>query len=653
MTRSSRKYEKRNWTHKSSASFRKHLKHYLTPKEWAAFPVHNDLETFKVKPTKPMTLTLLEKRISREIQKEIKYDSFTHSEFIEERDRDTGYVGLKEIGCSPNVVLDFHRWAKKFPYFRVENVRLNPARDMWLLSIDFVGKDTYHLFTKSLYADDYHRIKLPSQQRLPVSQWFSQERTASATSIWLDNSRILYVSLNCYYNETGVYLYDLQTKSHRLLYKNEPGCFIRLEKVNSGLFVLLFSYNYHSDAVYVMDTETLRVHVLLPRKFSVNYPYLNHEKGQWIVCKRDKGTDTLAMTTDFKHWNVHYQNKNPYEQILDVFYQKEWFVFVLQTLTGLCLYSLKCKKRILLEKSFSGYEISHMDKDALVVYKHKYTCSKQPMRINPEKCISPKMVPRYHEEEVFIHPHLRVTLLYKTKKRSPCLLQGYGGYNQYMSVHESVFYYPLLERGFVVAIAHLRGGGEYGYKGYDQGRMLHKKNTFQDFIDTAHFLKKTWTSRDQLAIWGRSFGGLTIAAALNQEPDLCKVALVGVPFVLPLETMNDKTPLGLATQSELGNPHDKTIENYIHSYAPLEHIQDGPYPNMLIYTNLQDTSIPYKEPCAYYEAMKKIEVYRTGQSDLTLYTDTRFGHTQGSLQKDKCDHYGVLFSYVLKYLNIL
>jgi oligopeptidase B len=141
---------------------------------------------------------------------------------------------------------------------------------------------------------------------------------------------------------------------------------------------------------------------------------------------------------------------------------------------------------------------------------------------------------------------------------------------------------------------------------------------------------------------------------LNQEPDLCKVALVGVPFVLPLETMkNDKTPLGLATQSELGNPHDKKIENYIHSYAPLEHIrQDGLYPNMLIYTNVQDTSIPYKEPYAYYEAMKKVEVYRTGQSDLTLYTDTRFGHTQGSLQKDKCDHYGVLFSYVLNYLTM-
>jgi protease II len=117
---------------------------------------------------------------------------------------------------------------------------------------------------------------------------------------------------------------------------------------------------------------------------------------------------------------------------------------------------------------------------------------------------------------------------------------------------------------------------------------------------------------------------------------------------------NDKLPLGIATQSELGNIRDKKVEKYIHSYSPLEHIQpQGHYPNMLIYTNVQDTSIPYKEPLLYYKAMKKLEVYRTGQSDLTLYTDPRFGHMQGSLRQDKCDHYGLLFSYILKHFNIL
>jgi oligopeptidase B len=315
----------------------------------------------------------------------------------------------------------------------------------------------------------------------------------------------------------------------------------------------------------------------------------------------------------------------------------------------------------LLDKSFDGYEISHVDKDDLVVYRHKYTCPKEPIRISIEnQTVKPEVkpeAPRYHEEEVFIHPHLRVTLLYKHKSvNAPCLLRGYGAYNEYTEVRESVFYYPLLERGFVIAIAHLRGGGEYGYRGYDQGRMSHKKNTFQDFIDTAHYLiDKKWTCRDKLAIWGRSFGGLMICAVLNQEPDLCKVALLGVPFVQPLETMkSDKMPVGIATQSELGNIQDPKIKKYIHSYSPLEHIQkEGPYPHMFIYTNRHDTSVPCQGPLTYYNAMKQAEVYRTGKRDITLYMDPRFGHNQGSLQKDKCDHYGLLFAYVLKYLNIL
>jgi hypothetical protein len=401
----------------------------------------------------------------------------------------------------------------------------------------------------------------------------------------------------------------------------------------------------------------MKTTLFLPRKFSVSYPYLNHDQGQWIVCKRDKGRDLIGTTTDFKQWNTVYENVNPDEQILKVDYARNCFVFTLETLNGLCLYTLKCGKLDLIEKSFDFYKIKGFVKEQFIVHKCKYTCPYTPISISvePYKVIIPPMKPRYHEEEIFIHPRLRVTLLYKRKKKnSPCLLRGYGAYNSYEHASESPFYYPLLERGFVIAIAHLRGGGEYGYKGYDEGRMKHKKNTFQDFIDTAHFLiDKKWTSRDKLAIWGRSCGGLLVSSVLNQEPDLCKVALAGVPFMSPLETMSTyKTPLGVETRTELGDSTKKSVQNYVHSYAPLEHIQKGGlYPNLLIYTNLNDTLVPYTEPLAYYRAMKEVEVYRSGKSDLSFQLDVRFGHHQGTLLKDKCDHYGMLFGYVLKHLN--
>jgi protease II len=129
--------------------------------------------------------------------------------------------------------------------------------------------------------------------------------------------------------------------------------------------------------------------------------------------------------------------------------------------------------------------------------------------------------------------------------------------------------------------------------------------------------------------------------------------LAGVPFVSLLETLkNKKTPLGIETQSELGNIQDKKVLDYVKSYAPLEHIQkEGHYPHMLIYTNANDTSVPFNEPVAYYQALKKVDVYACGKANLSFYMDPRFGHTQGTLIKDRCDHYGILFAYVLKYLK--
>jgi protease II len=665
-------FKKRNWTRKSMPEFRANLTQYLTPEECAALPVKNELLTFQpnhrnehspkklralLQENKVDVSSTLIRKLSKEIRQESGPDFFIFQESPSihgQHEGSSGYSILTEDGCHPQKVLDLSKWSKRFPYLHVSTQEINPSGDQWLLSIDFLGSQTYHLFTKSMYSDEYRQIQIPKQRRLQTHQLFSNERTASEQAAWLDNTRILYVSTNRYYNDSALYLYDLETKRHKLLFKGKPGMFLRFDTVLSGLFLTVYLSDYHSDEVYLIDTDTFRTRLIFPRVFSVSYPYINHEKGRWIICKKEKHRDTIA-TTDLKTWNIHYQNDNPMEQILEIAYHQENLLFTLQTLQGLCLYGIHCGKTKLLERSFDSYRLTTVRKDQFIVHRCKYTCPYQILTVSPEMVLtSPPMKPRYREEELWVHPHLRVTVLYK-KRGGPCLLKGYGAYNTYEHASESPFYYPLLERGFVVAIAHLRGGGEYGYKGYDEGRMTKKKNTFQDFIDTAHFLvKKGWTTRDQLAIWGRSCGGLLVSSVLNQEPDLCKVALVGVPFITPLETMRSyKTPLGLESRSELGDVSQKKVRDYIHSYAPLEHIKkEGQYPHMLIYTNLNDTLVPYKEPLSYYHALQEVDVYRKGTSDLSFYLDSRFGHFQGSLLKDRCDHYAMLFGYVLHHLNI-
>ncbi len=669
-------FKTRNWTRKSKAEFRDNLQKYLTPEECAALPIKNELLTFQPNHRnehcpKKLRELLGENKVDvskgrmRALSQEIRRESHPHFFVFEDgihgkKDKATGYTVLTEDACVSRKVLDLSKWAKRFPYFHVSTQELSPSGDRWLLSIDFLGSQTYHLFTKSLYADDYRQIQIPQQRRLQTHQLFSNgqtnERTSSEQATWLDDTRILYVSTNRYYNDSGLYLYDLETQKHKRLFKGKPGLFLRFETVASDLFLVISLSDYHSEEIYLLDLDTFQSRLLFPRVFSVLYPYVNHEKGTWIVCKREKGRDTIATTSDFRRWTPLYQNRNPSEQILELLYDRDRLLFTLETLKGMCLYGIHCGKVTLLERSFDSYRLTMVRDQNMIVHKCKYTCPYQILTVGPKmELTSPPMKPRYHEEVVWVHPTLRITLLYKTsKKNMRCLLRGYGAYNTYEHSTESPYYFPLLERGFVVAIAHLRGGGEYGFKGYDEGRMTHKKNTFQDFIDTAHYLiEKGWTTRDQLAIWGRSCGGLLISSVLNQEPDLCKVALVGVPFVTPLETMRSyKTPLGLETRSELGDVSQKKVRDYVHSYAPLENIRlDGKYPHLLIYTNLNDTLVPYKEPLAYYHALQEVEVYRSGQSDLSFYLDARFGHFQGSLLQDRCDHYAMLFAYVIQHLD--
>jgi len=628
-------FKKRNLTRKSWSDFKENLHHYLTPEEHAALPVKNELDTFK--PAIPILktntlLTLLEsvsvsrswiQKISREIRKEVHPHFFMFKEeplIHGRKDIQTGYLQLYETHCEKTLVLDLPKWAKRFPYFHVATKELSPSGEKWLLSIDFIGSRVYHLFLKSIYSEDYVEIKIPKKKMIQTSQLLANERTSAEQAIWLDDQRILYVTLNRHYNDSGIYLYDLVTQKHKRIYQGNTETFLSMNIVSSGLFLLISSTDYHSEELFLMDMVTLKVTPFVSRKFCVNYPLIDHQNGQWFVCKKEKGNDTIATTTDWKHWTVLYQNKNPEEQILEVKYEKDVWFFTLETLKGLCLYVLKCGKITLIEKSFDYYGLKHVVEGRFILHRNKYTCAYKPMEIvlDTLKVVAPPMEPRYHEEEVFIHSHLRVTLIYKEKKGPrPCLLRGYGAYNTYEHPSESPFYYPLLERGFVVAIAHLRGGGEYGYKGYADGRMLHKKNTFQDFIETAHYLiDQKWTTRDKLAIWGRSCGGLLVSAVLNQEPDLCQVALAGVPYITPLESMSMNTPLGKVTQTELGNVSKRSVKDYIHSYAPLEHIQkEGNYPHLLIYTNRQDTLVPYKEPLAYYQSLQEVEVSRKVVND--------------------------------------
>ncbi len=679
-----RYYKQRNFTHKSFSYFKDNLSNYLTPNELSQLKGRNDIHDYihlknKNLRNKKLIKELLKynthyhhhkhniKPLAKEIQSYYHSKPYIYSEDYDlkiegRKNKQSGYKQLTTMmNCKKYDILDLHTLGKHFPFFSVSTIEISPNNQNILMTIDFIGSQVYHLFIKNIFTREIREVPIP-HQKMKLTHNIFGDTNSSQEAMWLDDERIIYVSINKYYNDSGVYVYNLFNNTHKLIFKVPHGKFIDLIIASSGLYIIAKISDYNSDQIHLIDMDTLKFNTtpLIEGKFSKKYNYIDHENGLWYLQIQDKENDLIQTTPDFKHFTTLFENNSPYEQILDIVYAKDAWIFTLSTLKGIKLYLLKCNTLKLLDQSEEDYfSIQNYTpiKNQFTVRREKYTCPYVEQFIDIDKMtITPAiMKPKYHEKTLYIHSKLKVTLIYKHKpNKSPCLLRGYGCYGTYEHASESEFYYALLERGFTIAISHLRGGGEYGYWGYDQGRMMNKKNTFIDFIQTADFLvAKGITTRDKLACWGRSCGGLLISASLNMRPDLCKVALCGVPFINPIETLSTyKTPLGLESQSELGNPEDPKVRKYIESYAPLENIQtNATYPNMFIYTNLNDSLVPYKEPINYYEKMKELECYKSGKKDISFYLDLKYGHTQGSLLTDKCEHYSMLFEYVLRFIQ--
>jgi oligopeptidase B len=196
----------------------------------------------------------------------------------------------------------------------------------------------------------------------------------------------------------------------------------------------------------------------------------------------------------------------------------------------------------------------------------------------------------------------------KLDGKGPMYLTGYGSYGIPYDIRFNSNLFSLVDRGVVVAVAHIRGGGEMGKAWHDDGRMMHKKNTFTDFIACAEYLvAQGYGSKDRLVIEGRSAGGLLMGAVLNMRPDLFHAALVGVPFVDVMNTMLDESlPLTVGEFEEWGNPKEKAAFNYMITYSPYDNIENKTYPNILVRTSFNDSQVMYWEPAKYVAKMRAL-----------------------------------------------
>ena len=248
-----------------------------------------------------------------------------------------------------------------------------------------------------------------------------------------------------------------------------------------------------------------------------------------------------------------------------------------------------------------------------------------------------------------------ISIVYKKdlikNKKNPTLLYAYGSYGATREAYFNSNIFSLVDRGFVYAIAHIRGGGELGEGWYEDGRLLNKINSFTDFISCAEYLtEEQFTWPELLTIYGGSAGGLLMGAVVNMRPDLFKAVIAAVPWVDCLTTMLDPDlPLTVVEYEQWGNPNEEKYYKYIHSYSPYDNIKHQNYPNIIVTAGLNDSQVLYHEPAKW---VAKLREYKTDDNIIILKTNMESGHGGASGRFDKLKEISLWYSFLLDRLGI-
>ncbi|MBZ5505347.1 MAG: S9 family peptidase [Acidobacteriia bacterium] len=241
--------------------------------------------------------------------------------------------------------------------------------------------------------------------------------------------------------------------------------------------------------------------------------------------------------------------------------------------------------------------------------------------------------------------------LKKADGSNPLYVYAYGSYGNILSATFGSSRLSLLDRGMVMAFAHIRGGGDMGKPWHDAGRMMNKMNTFTDFIAcTEYLVANKYGSRDKIVIEGGSAGGLLMGAVTNLRPDLFKVVISHVPFVDVMNTMLDASlPLTVPEYEEWGNPNEKAAYDYMLKYSPYDNLKKGAYPALLVKTSFNDSQVMYWEPAKY---VAKLRTLKTDKNVLLLKTNMAAGHGGASGRYDRYKEIAFDYAFMLMQLGI-
>ena len=568
------------------------------------------------------------------------------------------------------VVLDVNEMAKGQKFMSLGAYNVSDDGNLLAYTTDNTGFRQYSLAVKDLRTGKL----LPDHA----------ERVGSV--VWAnDNKTIFYtVEDDTTKRQYQVYRHTAGTSgSDKLAYEEKDEKFdVYAAKTRSKAYIVLFSASHTtSEARYLPAGEpAAEWKVMQPRKQGVEY-YPDHNGNFFYIRVNDTGRNfrlVKAPVTDPRSQN--WQEVVPHRtnvMLEDTDFFKNYYVLSerengLPQIRVTDLRSGESRRIEFPEPAYASYGYTNREYDTSK-FRYGYQSFITPRSVFEYDMVSGKStllkqkeVPggydrtRYQVEQIYATASdgvkIPISVVYlkgaKLDGKGPLYLTGYGSYGYSIDIGFNSDLFSMVDRGVVAAVAHIRGGGEMGKAWHDDGRMMHKKNTFTDFVASAEYLvAQGYGSKDRLAIEGRSAGGLLMGAVLNMRPDLFHAALVGVPFVDVMNTMLDETlPLTVGEFEEWGNPKEKPAFDYMMTYSPYDNIEAKKYPNMLVRTSFNDSQVMYWEPAKYVAKMRAI---RTDHNIMILKTNMDpAGHGGASGRYDRLHEKAFDYAYFLTQMGI-
>lgn len=566
------------------------------------------------------------------------------------------------------ILLDQNQLAENKKFHSIGGLSVSFDHQLLAFSEDFIGRRQYIIRIKDLRTGEILPDKIENTTGQIV--WAS------------DNATLFYNIKDDALRSYKVFSYNLKTKEQREIFheKDEKfSCYVYPSA--SRRFILIGSNSTLTSEIRYLpaDQPEGEWKVFHPRTHGVLYSVAD-VNDYWMIRTNIDGAENFKiMTTPFgrtpaDNWRDVVPHRN--EVFLESFKLFVSLMVVEEKYDGqthLIVYDHKGVKKDEISMPEPTYSlaigINENQKSPWVRFEYQSMVTPPSTReynlfTKEIRVLKTKEIPGYNPEDylseyIFAQASdgelIPISLVYRKSTKldgtAPGVLYGYGSYGYSLEATFNANRLSLLDRGFVYAIAHIRGGQEKGRRWYEDGKFLKKKNTFTDFIACAEFLvEKKYIDPSRLFAWGGSAGGLLMGAVANLRPDLWRGMILDVPFVDVVTTMLDESlPLTVGEFEEWGNPKDLEYYYYMKSYSPYDNIEQKNYPAMLVTTGLHDSQVQYWEPVKY---VAKLRATKTDTNPLLLYTNMDAGHGGASGRFRYLEEVALKFVFLLDLANL-